>query len=177
LPCGSIRTLFIGERSIISPPSQTALPDTFVAAAAHGYQQAVSSSEINRFDHISDPDAAGDNRGPIIDHRVVDLARCIVSVIAPNQMAAAQAGTELLDRVCVEHDLATRRRRDFDIRHRASSFGVLIGMTAEVASFRQRRPYKVISWCRMSRVPASHRSSDGREIAAAAVTGSGRAPQ
>src|SRR5262249_22818598 len=28
LPCGSTRTLFIGDRSIISPPSQTALPET-----------------------------------------------------------------------------------------------------------------------------------------------------
>jgi hypothetical protein len=30
----------------------------------------VASGEIDRVDHVSDPGAAGDNRGPAIDHRI-----------------------------------------------------------------------------------------------------------
>src|SRR5262249_26303469 len=88
-----------------------------VAAAAYGDQQMVASGEIDRVNHVSDPGAASDNRGPAIDHRIVDLARRIVSIVSPKQMATAQSGTELLNHICVEHDLATCHRRDFDIRH------------------------------------------------------------
>jgi hypothetical protein len=88
-----------------------------VAAAAHRYQQAVVSGEINGGNHISGSSAVGDNRGSMLDHRVVDLARRIVSIVAWKQMATAQSCMELVDRLCVDYDLATRRRRDFDIRH------------------------------------------------------------
>jgi hypothetical protein len=93
-----------------------------VAPAAHGHQQVIASSEIDRIDHISDPGAAGDNGGPMVDHRVVDLARRIVSLVTPKKIATAPSGSELLDYVCMEHDLATCRRRDFDIRHVDPSF-------------------------------------------------------
>src|SRR5262245_66015871 len=57
----------------------------------------------------------------MLDHRVVDLACRIVSIVAPKQVATAQSLMELLDRLCVQHDVATLRRRDFDIRHVRSS--------------------------------------------------------
>src|SRR5262249_60530181 len=44
-------------------------------------------------------------------------ARWFVSVVAPNQMATAKSVTELLDCLFVKHDLATRHRRDFYVRH------------------------------------------------------------
>jgi hypothetical protein len=88
-----------------------------VAAAAHRYQQAVVSGEIDGGNHISCTGTAGNDRGSMLDHRVVDLARRIVTIGASKQMATAQSLTELLDHICVECDLATHRRCDFDIRH------------------------------------------------------------
>src|SRR5262245_14780009 len=92
-----------------------------MAAAAHRYQQAVVSGEINGGNHVSDPGAAGDNCGSMLNHRVVDLACRIVSIVAPKQMVSAQSLMELLDRLCVQHDVASPRRRNFDIRHVRSS--------------------------------------------------------
>src|SRR5262249_55974791 len=88
--------------------------------AAHRYQQAVVSGEINGRNHVSDPGAAGDDGGSMLNHRVLDFARWFVSIVAPKQKATPPSVTEKLDCLCVEHDLATRHRRDLDIRHARS---------------------------------------------------------
>src|SRR5262249_3383539 len=117
LPCGSTRTLFIGDRSIISPPSQTALPDTLWPPPRTDTNKPLFRGEIDGGNHIGGPGPAGDNRGSMLDHCVVDFACRIVSIVVPKQMTTAQSLMELLDRLCLQHNVATPRRRDFDIRH------------------------------------------------------------
>jgi hypothetical protein len=61
----------------------------------------------------------------MVDHRVVDFARRIVSIVAGKQMTAAQFGTDLLDRFCVEPHTSTSGRRNFDIRHGTTPLSII----------------------------------------------------
>jgi len=48
------------------------------------------ASEIDSGNHISRSGTAGDSRRPTVNHRVVDLARGIVSILALKQSGAAK---------------------------------------------------------------------------------------
>ena len=50
-----------------------------VAAAPHGQQNPVLASELDRCHHVPYPRGADDQRGPAVDHRVVDTACLIIA--------------------------------------------------------------------------------------------------
>ena len=70
-----------------SPPSQTAEAGAVVPAAADGEEQAVVAGEVDGGDHVAGVGAAGDQRRPPVDHRVVDGARSVVVGI-PGRMTS-----------------------------------------------------------------------------------------
>src|SRR5262249_57309314 len=106
----------------------------------------------------------------MIDHRVVDLARCIVSAIAPKQMATAQSRMELLDCLCIEYEHATRGRRDFDIRHVRSSLTFGRPHQTETAPGYRRRIFTIADKkkprTRYPRVRASHSAVEDVKVPA-----------
>src|SRR6266511_3378493 len=58
-----------------------------------------------------------------------------LAVLAPKQMTTAQSGTELINHICFEHDLATRHPCDLHIRHVRS-----LPHTRNIASNGSRSP-------------------------------------
>jgi hypothetical protein len=56
----------------------------------------VGAGEVNRVDHVGDASAAGDERRPLVDIGIPDLAGRIVARIAGTEQWAPQAGLEAL---------------------------------------------------------------------------------
>jgi hypothetical protein len=70
-----------------------------MACAAYGDQEVVRAGEVHRADHVGDAGAADDEVGAPVDHRVVDLAGGIVTVVIRADERATQTGLGLRDRV------------------------------------------------------------------------------
>ena len=67
-----------------------------VPAAAHREEEVVRAGERDRAGDVVGPGAAGDQGGPPVDHRVVDLPGLVVlGILGPDQLAA-EARSELL---------------------------------------------------------------------------------
>jgi len=96
IPCRNARLREIADHQ---PAVADRVARDIVAAAAHRHQQAVISGKIHGGNHISGSGAAGNNGGPVADHRVVDLARGFIPIVAPKQMATTQSAMELLDHI------------------------------------------------------------------------------
>jgi hypothetical protein len=58
----------------------------------------VRTGEVHRADHVCDAGAANNEVGATVDHRVVDLAGDIITVVTGTEQRAAQTGLELGDR-------------------------------------------------------------------------------
>jgi hypothetical protein len=68
-----------------------------VPAAAHGDDQILLARELDRLDHIFGRIAAGDRRGPAVNHRIPDLAHLIVASAAWKEHVATEVRLELVD--------------------------------------------------------------------------------
>src|SRR5262249_1198821 len=67
-----------------------------VPAAAHGEGELVLAGEVDRGDDVGDVGAAGDERGPAVDHGVVDATGLVVARVGRlNQLAAQQSAQAL----------------------------------------------------------------------------------
>src|SRR5215467_13291878 len=69
-----------------------------MARTAYGDQYVMRAGEVDRTDHVGDAGAADDEVGAPIDHRVMDLARGIVTVVTGTDQRATQTGLEFCDR-------------------------------------------------------------------------------
>ena len=85
-------------------------PRDAVAAAAHGQGEPVLTGEVDRSGDVRRIRAPDDDRGPPIDHRVVDVAGLVVTVVARRNHGAADARAQLLD-VGVAHEANPSRGR------------------------------------------------------------------
>ncbi len=93
----------VEDDSVVADPESAAV----VAAAANGEQQVVSAREGDRRGHVRGAGAAGDQRGPAVDHRVVDRARLLVARVGGTDQLARELRPELssrcLCRICGAH--------------------------------------------------------------------------
>src|SRR4051812_136549 len=67
-----------------------------MATAANGQRQAILASEVHGIDHVGRPGRAHDERWPLVDHPVVDLAGFVVAVIVRAYQLTPEARRELL---------------------------------------------------------------------------------
>jgi hypothetical protein len=81
-----------------------------MATAPHGHQKIVIAGKRNRGDDIGHPGAAGDERGPLVDHAIPDLARLLISVIVGEEQLATQVSLQLLHRSFPEDDVSSGGR-------------------------------------------------------------------
>ena len=68
-----------------------------VAAAAHRQQQLLVAGEIDGRNHVAHVRTAHDERRPLVDHTVVDLARFLIIGFARRDKLAAQGGAKPFD--------------------------------------------------------------------------------
>src|SRR5919107_210735 len=68
-----------------------------VPAAADGQRQAILAREVYGIDHVGRAGRAHDERWPLIDHAVVDLASFVVAIVLRAYKLAPEARRELLD--------------------------------------------------------------------------------
>jgi hypothetical protein len=61
-------------------------------------------------DDIGHPDAAGDERGPLVDHAIPDPARLLIPVIAGAEQLATQVSLQLLHRSFPEDHVSSGGR-------------------------------------------------------------------
>jgi hypothetical protein len=73
------------------PPSITDLPETLCL-------QPLRARELYAGDHVGRPCAAGDERWPMIDHRVEDPPRLVVCGVGGSEHAATKVRPEVLKR-------------------------------------------------------------------------------
>jgi hypothetical protein len=99
---GSMRTLFMPERSIISPPSQTALPARLWHPPC-SHQQIALMRELDAMDHVGNTRVADNQRWALVDHSIPDLASAVISGVARSRQFATQARFEFLDRGLIYH--------------------------------------------------------------------------
>jgi hypothetical protein len=66
-----------------------------VPAAADGQRQAILAREVYGVDHVGRAGRAHDNRRPLIDHAVVDLASFVIAGVLRAYQLAPEAHREL----------------------------------------------------------------------------------
>src|SRR5260370_16922811 len=76
----------VDDQSIVA----TAKPWTAVAPAANGEQQTLFAAKVHRGDNVGSVHTARDQAQPLVDHAVVDLARFIVTRVAPADNGTAK---------------------------------------------------------------------------------------
>ncbi len=96
---GSMRTDFIGVRSIITPPSHDGAAGDVVAAAANGEHRPRLAREIDGGAHVSRPGAAHDQAGAPVDHGIPYRAGRVVPIIAVDENGAAHPPFQRRDRL------------------------------------------------------------------------------
>ena len=67
-----------------------------MATAADSERQAILAREVHGIDHVRCPRGAHDERWPLVDHGVVDLAGFVVAVVLRTYQLASEARRELL---------------------------------------------------------------------------------
>ena len=109
----STRTVRIGERSIISPPSQTALPAMLCPPPRTATSRSCARANRTARRDVVRVGALHDEAGPPVDHRVPDRARLVVAGRVWGQERAAEAG-QVLAGIRVNHGgrAAGRAKRD-----------------------------------------------------------------
>ncbi len=85
-----------------------------VATATHRDQQALGRGEAHRLQHVGGARAAGDEARPLVDHRVPDTPRGIVSIVAGGEEGTAHSRTKIVDRGGVERALRTLQGHHVD---------------------------------------------------------------
>src|SRR5215203_7270300 len=68
-----------------------------MATAANGQRQAILACEVHGIYHVGCASRAHDERWPLVDHAVVDLAGFVVAVVIRTYQLAPEARRELLD--------------------------------------------------------------------------------
>ena len=87
----STSMLLIPARSMTTPSSHDAQAAAVVAAAADRDQRVLRAGEADHRRHVGGRGAAGDQRRPPVDHRVVDRARLVVSGVVRSRQGAVEA--------------------------------------------------------------------------------------
>ena len=105
-PTGSTRTLFMRDRSIIRPPSQTAKPGTPWPPPRTATTRLWLRANVTAVDDVGNAGAADDQRRTPVDHAIMNGAGAVVVGITGTEQVAAQAALELLDGGCRESGLA-----------------------------------------------------------------------
>jgi hypothetical protein len=81
-----------------------------MAAAPYRHKKILITGECHGRAHIGHAGAAGDERGPFVDHAIPDLARLLISVIGGEEQLALQAGPQLPHRSFPEHGVSAGGR-------------------------------------------------------------------
>lgn len=82
----------VEDDSVVADPESAAV----VAASANSEQEVMASREGDRLCHVRSAGAAGDQRGPAVDHCVVDRARLLVAWV----FGSDQLTRELRPKLC-----------------------------------------------------------------------------
>src|SRR5262245_3946399 len=90
-----------------------------VAPAPHGYPQLVLAGEPDAGEDVRDTGAAGDQRGPPVDHAIMDFAGVFVTHSARTQERTAQARFKCLDHSVLKLGISALHRGDSQLSHRA----------------------------------------------------------
>ena len=93
---GSTRTLFIPDKSIMRPPSHTALPGTLWPPPRTDTSRRWVRAKCTALMTSATPRAADNQRGPFVDHAIPDLAGCVIAGVAREDKGAAQTSPEVL---------------------------------------------------------------------------------
>ena len=88
----STRTDFIGDRSIIRPPSQSALPAMLWPPPRTATRRLLSRAKLTALTTSAATGAAHDQAGPAVDHRIPDSASGVVFGVAGQQHHGASQG-------------------------------------------------------------------------------------
>ncbi len=104
-PIGWVHVNALQVREIDHQPVITgAQSRAAVAAPAHGERESVLAGEVDGAHHVGHVHAAGNQRGPLVDHAVVDLARRLVARVAGLNELAAQLRLQLIDHRLIQCD-------------------------------------------------------------------------
>ena len=76
-----------------------------VATAPHRHQQTVGAGALHGIDDVGNPSAAGNQRGPFVDHTVPHRAGGIIAGVAREDEGAAQTSLELLESRFVKNSI------------------------------------------------------------------------
>src|SRR5690606_23963272 len=74
-----------------------------VAAAADGDELAAVAAEAHRCDNVGYIRAPGNQRRPLVDHAVVELARLVITGVGRLDQLASESRGEGAQIICVEH--------------------------------------------------------------------------
>jgi hypothetical protein len=105
----------------------------------HRHQQAVVPREINGGDDICGPSAAGDERGPAVDHAIPDGTDLVVARVARAEEWTTQAGLESLHGGLIKHHVCPCDGGDVEIFHGFPPFGWFAGIGMAPNAGRQAR--------------------------------------
>jgi hypothetical protein len=104
-------------------PVTHAVARDIMAATAHRHQQTVGAGEVDGVDHIGDASAAGNERRPLVDIGIPDLAGLIVAGVAGTEEWATQAGLESLYGGLVKDQVCPSGRSNSQVWHGYPPFG------------------------------------------------------
>ena len=82
-----------------------------MTASPHGDLEVLAARELDRAQHVRDPGAAHDERGPAVVRTVPDRARLVVTRIARSDHVTAHGLGQLCDRPVTQHGLCDLLRR------------------------------------------------------------------